>query len=85
MAEKEKGKGFPRDEDGGLVCEGLAGQDYRACVELKKKERIDLMPRKDDGSLDCGQLSGDDKVACNRQKTSESVRKSMGMKTEGDE
>ena len=84
MAEQVKEKGFPRDEDGTLVCNGLAGQDYRACVELHKKERIDKMPRKDSGELDCGQLAGDEQRICNRQKTSESIRKSVGTKTEGD-
>ena len=84
MAEKTKSKELPRDEDGNLVCGNLAGQDYRACEELKKKERIDDMPRNEGGSLDCGKLAGDEKITCNRQKTSESVKKSMGMRTEGD-
>lgn len=84
MVDGMKRKEFERDESGTLICDNLAGQDFKACQELKKKEMLDDLPRKDDGSLDCDQVSGDEKVVCRRQKASEVARKSIGMKTEGD-
>ena len=84
MAEKSKKGEFPRDEEGKLVCSTLPGQDKKACQELSKKEMIDEFPRNDKGLLECSNLSGDDRVLCQRQKASEAVRKSVGLKTEGD-
>lgn len=81
----DKKKEFNRDDDGKLVCDGEAGQDFKACNELKKKESLDDMPRDENGNLMCHVLKGDDKVICTRQKASETVRKSMGMKTQSDE
>ena len=86
MADTKAKKDFERDEDGVLVCEGLAGQDYRACEELRKKEQVDEMPRDASGNLDCGATADkDQKILCVRQKASETARKSIGMKTEGDD
>jgi len=85
MADVKAKKEFERDDNGVLICDGLAGQDYRACEELKKKEQIDEMPRDDSGNLDCDSGLARDKSLCVRQKASEAVRKSVGMKTEGDD
>ena len=86
MAENKTKKDFERDEDGELVCDGLAGQDFRACEELRKKEQVDEMPRDEAGNLDCSATKDkDQKILCVRQKASETARKSIGMKTEGDD
>lgn len=80
MDDKKKPSGFQRDEKGKLKCETLAGQDRRACEELKKKEMLDELPRDEKGDLNCQGASGDKKVTCQRQKASEYVQKSVGMK-----
>ncbi len=80
MEEKKKSSDLPRDEKGKLKCDALAGQNRRACEELKKKEQLDEMPRDEKGDLKCGDLAGDKKVICTRNKASEYVQKSVGMK-----
>lgn len=80
MEDKKKSSDLPRDEKGKLKCDTLAGQNRRACEELKKKEQLDEMPRDEKGDLNCQPLSGDKKVICTRQKASDYVQKSVGMK-----
>lgn len=84
MEKKEEKKGFERDGGGNLDCDGLAGQDFRACTEMKKKEILDDLPRDSSGVLVCENLSGEEKSVCQRQKASEAAKRSIGMKTESD-
>ena len=79
--DKKKGEGgFERDGKNNLVCDNLAGQDFKACNELRKKEIGDDLPRDADGKLVCENLDGDAKSICMRQKASEAAKKSIGMK-----
>lgn len=84
MEKKKNDEAFDRDGDGNLKCDGLVGQDVRACNEMKKKEMVDDLPRDASGKLLCENLNGEEKGICVREKAGEAARKSIGIKTDGD-